>query len=184
MPEVSTRTVDWLRAGVDLFAQNGMNGLKVEALVQKLGSSTDEFYFHFRNQQELFEEMIQYWRRTKTTGPIETFTKVAVEYRIEKLVDVVFADRTLHDFLFYLRQLAQESKKIADLLEEIEEERIESTRHIFNGLGFGLKEIDLKVEILYSFYLGWYERHKYKKFTPSLRTQVLEQISHLVGVGH
>lgn len=184
MPEVSTRSVDWLRAGVDLFARKGIKGVKVEALSDKLGSGTAEFYIHFSNEQAFFEQMLQHWKRAKTTHPIETFAKVPVEHRIEKLVDVVFADRTLHDFLFHLRQLAQENVKIKALLEELEEERMESTRHIFSGLGLGLKEIDLKVEILYSFYLGWYERHKYQPFTPSLRNQVLDQIRHLVGVGN
>lgn len=184
MPEVRSRPVDWLRAGVDLFAQKGTEGLTVEALAGKLALPNAGFYAHFKDEQDFFWQMLQHWRRSKTTGPIETFTKVAIEYRIEKLVDIVFADRTLHDFLFHLRQLARENNKINALLVEIEEERIESTRHIFNGLGFGLKEIDLKVEILYSFYLGWYERYKHSKFTSSLRSQVLEQITHLVGVGN
>lgn len=184
MPQVSTRPVDWLRAGVTLFARKGIGGLKVEALGRMVESRTAEFYIHFKDEDAFFEQMLKHWRQAKTTGPIETFTKLPVEYRIEKLVDVVFADRSLYDFLFYLRQVAQENKKVNEQLKEIEEERIEATRHIFNGMGFGLKEIDLKVEILYSFYLGWYERHKHKKFTPALRSQVLEQIMHMLGIGN
>jgi AcrR family transcriptional regulator len=184
MPEVSTRPVDWLRAGIEIFARKGLNGLKVESLSHMVESGTAEFYIHFKDEEAFFGQMLKHWRQTKTTGPIETFTKLPVAYRIETLVDIVFADRTLHDFLFYLRQMAQENKKIAALLKEIEEERIESTLHIFKGMGFGLKEINLKGEILYSFYLGWYERHKHKKFTPALRSQVLEQIVHMLGIGN
>ncbi len=182
MPQVSTRPVDWLRAGIELFARKGLNGLKVESLSRIVESSSAEFYFHFKDEEAFFEQMIEEWRLAKTKGPIEAFTKLPLEFRVEKLVDVVFADRSLHDFLFYLRKLAQENTKINTLLKEIEEERIESTRHIFKGMGFGLNEIEMKGEILYSFYLGWYERHKYKKFSPALRVQVLEQIAHMLGI--
>jgi AcrR family transcriptional regulator len=184
MPQVSTRPVDWLRAGVALFARKGLEGLKVEALSHVMESGTAEFYIHFMDEEAFFEQMLKHWRQAKTTRPIEAFTKLPVEHRLEKLVDIVFADRDLHDFLFYLREIAQENKKIGALLKEIEEERIESTLHIFKGMGFGLKEINLKGEILYSFYLGWYERHKHKKFTPALRSQVLEQIVHMLGIGN
>lgn len=175
---------DWLKAGVQLFAKAGDPYIHPETLGPKLGRDSAEFYHLFHDENSFLYLMVEYWRKVKTTRIIESFVKLSFSARIEKLVDVVFADRTLHDFLFHLRKLAQEDEKLALLLSDIEEERIASTRLVFNGLGFGVREIGLKGELLYSFYLGWYERHKYQPFTPALRAEVLDQISHLVDVGN
>lgn len=165
-----------------LFSEAGIRGLQVEEMSRVLGYHSSEFFIHFRNEEDFLNQMLLYWRRAKTTRVVENFYRQPVEKRLEKLVDSVFADRSLPNFLFHLRNLGKENKKVANLIAEVEEERIEPTRSIFNGLGFGLREIDLKIEILYSFYLGWYERYKYTEFTPELREQVLEQLHHLLGL--
>jgi AcrR family transcriptional regulator len=173
---------DWLIAGVELFAREGMQGIQLHRISLKVEASEADFFHYFRNEEEYLREMIRYWRNAKTSKVIETFGRVPVGQRLEKLVDTVFADRSLHDFLFHLRKLGTTDKEVAKTMEDLEQERIDSTRPIFQGLGFGLKEIELKVEILYSFYLGWYERNKNKRFTPALRAEVLEQIRHLLDL--
>ncbi|WP_017730086.1 TetR/AcrR family transcriptional regulator [Nafulsella turpanensis] len=181
--EPGSLSEDWLKVGVELFSKEGNPHMEAAMLSRALGRSSTEFYRLFKDEEYFLYRMVEYWRKVKTTRIIESFAKLSYKARLEKLVDMVFADRSLHDFLFYLRKQAQKDGKLATLLADIEEERIDSTRHIFNGLGFGVKEIDLKGELLYSFYLGWYERYKYQPFTPALRKQVLEQIEYLVGIG-
>lgn len=180
MPNETATSEGWLKAGIELFAHEGIQGLQLDRISQQLGVDKSVFFHYFRDEEEFLQLMLRYWRDAKTTRVIETFGRVPTELRIEKLVDMVFADRSLHDFLFHLRKLGTQNKSVARLVATIEEERINSTRPVFNGLGLGQQEIDMKVEILYSFYLGWYERHKDRKFTPGLRTEVLEQIKHLL----
>lgn len=182
MTETIATREEWLRAGMELFSEEGMKGLQVGEISGNLGCNTSGFYIYFENKEDFLRQMLHYWRQTKTTRVVENFYREPVEKRLEKLVDMVFADRSLPNFLFHLRNLGKENIEVARMIEEIEEERIVPTRSIFNGLGFGLKEIDFKIGILYSFYLGWMERYKYKKFTPELREQVLEQLHHLLGL--
>lgn len=182
--EVLNRSVDWLNEGVLAFSTGGDLKLNPELISRKLSRSMAEFNQLFPDEGQFLYGIVEYWRKTKTTRVVESFMKLPFSARIEKLVDRVFGDRTLHDFLFHLRRLAQKDETLALLLAEIEEERINSTRIIFNGLGFGVREIDIKGELLYSFYLGWYERYKYQPFTPALRAEVLDQISHLIDVGN
>lgn len=180
MPNEIATSADWLKAGIELFACEGIEGLRPDRISQRIGTDRSDFFRYFHSEEEFLQLMLEYWRHAKTTRVIETFGRVPTELRIEKLVDMVFADRSLHDFLFHLRKLGTQNKAVARLVAAIEEERINSTRPIFNGLGLGQYEIDMKVEILYSFYLGWYERNKDRRFTPALRTEVLEQIKHLL----
>lgn len=180
MPDLLVGAAVWLKAGVKLFALEGMQGLQLDRLSQCLGVEQADFFQCFRDKDAFLQELILYWKDAKTSKIIETFSRVPTEQRIEKLVDMVFADRSLHDFLFHLRRLGTQNKEVARLVATMEEERIASTRPIFNGLGLGQQEIDMKVEILYSFYLGWYERHKDGVFTPALRAEVLRQIKHLL----
>lgn len=180
MPDFLVGTKAWLKAGVELFALEGMQGLQLDRLSKRLGVEQADFFYCFRDKDVFLQQLILYWKDAKTSRVIETFSRVSTEKRLEKLVDMVFADRSLHDFLFHLRRLGTQNKEVARLVATMEEERIDSTRPIFNGMGLGQQEIDMKVEILYSFYLGWYERHKDKPFTPALRTEVLRQITYLL----
>lgn len=176
---------DWLIAGVKLFSREGIQGVRPVGFSRQMGScEVDDFLLFFTNEQEYLRQMIGYWRDTHHISKgIETFGRVPVARRLDKLVDLVFADRSQHNFLFYLRKLGSTNQEVAKMLALIEEERKDAIRPLFNGLGFGCREIDLKVEILYSFYLGWYERNKTKKFSQALRAEVLEQLRHLVEVG-
>lgn len=185
MANTNATQEDWLKTGMELFSETGIKGLKVEKISHRLGLPSSEFFTHFQDEDDFLHQMLQYWRHSKTTTVVERFNREPVERRLERLVDSVFADRNLSDsdFLFYLRRLGRDNKEIAQFVAEVEEERIIPTRTIFNGLGFGLKEIDLKVELLYNFYLGWYERYKYEEFTPELRSQVMAQLRQLLGLG-
>lgn len=180
MPKERVTQEEWLKKGVELFSESGIDGLWVEEMSRRLEVNKTEFFLHFNSREEFLQQMFHFWKKEKTTRIVENLNREPVEKRLEKLVDLVFADRSLGDFLFFLRQLAQKDQKAALLLEGVEMARIDSTRYIFIGLGFSIREIDLKVEILYSFYLGWYERHKYSSFSPALRQEVLQQLHHLL----
>ena len=62
---------DWVAAGLSALAAGGIEAVKVERLAASLGVSKGPFYWRFRDRVELFEAIIEFWKRDFTTGLIE-----------------------------------------------------------------------------------------------------------------
>lgn len=62
---------DWVAAGLSALAVGGIEAVKVERLAASLGVSKGPFYWRFRDRVELFEAIIDFWKRDFTTGLIE-----------------------------------------------------------------------------------------------------------------
>ncbi len=54
---INTNALPWLEAGYEIFALQGPDALKVEALARKVGISKSSFYHHFADL-EIYNEML------------------------------------------------------------------------------------------------------------------------------
>ena len=63
-PRVSGR--DWLEAGLEALAREGIAGVRVERLARRLGTSKSGFYWHFRDRAELHRALLDHWSRVYT----------------------------------------------------------------------------------------------------------------------
>jgi AcrR family transcriptional regulator len=50
----------WIKAGYEIFALAGRNGLKVEPLAKKVGKSKSSFYHHYVDLDLFMEHLLQY----------------------------------------------------------------------------------------------------------------------------
>jgi AcrR family transcriptional regulator len=49
----------WLKQGYNLFAEKGMNGLKVEELARRVGKSKSSFYHHFSDVESFISLLLK-----------------------------------------------------------------------------------------------------------------------------
>src|SRR5690606_38078336 len=52
---------DWIRAGLDGLAANGLEGVRIESLAESLGVTKGSFYAHFQSRDDLLTAMANYW---------------------------------------------------------------------------------------------------------------------------
>lgn len=50
----------WIKTGYEIFALDGMNGLKIEPLAKKVGKSKSSFYHYFADMELFIEELLKY----------------------------------------------------------------------------------------------------------------------------
>lgn len=50
----------WIKAGTKLFAENGVNGLKVELIAKEVGISKSSFYHHFADVELFIDRLLEY----------------------------------------------------------------------------------------------------------------------------
>ncbi len=55
---------DWLQAGLDALADNGGGKPRVREIAERLGVTYGGFYHHFESADDLYRQMLTYWRKT------------------------------------------------------------------------------------------------------------------------
>lgn len=61
----------WTRAGLEVLAEGGIDGVKVEALARRLNVTKGSFYWHFADRDALLNAMLEDWRRRATIALID-----------------------------------------------------------------------------------------------------------------
>ncbi len=56
----------WVQAALDILAERGIDGVRVEILAKQLGVTKGSFYWHFKDRDALFEAILDTWRRQAT----------------------------------------------------------------------------------------------------------------------
>src|SRR5262249_60351962 len=62
---------DWVRAGLSLLAQGGIDAVRVELLAARLGVTKGSFYWHFKDRADLRFAMLEAWRQLGTGDIID-----------------------------------------------------------------------------------------------------------------
>ena len=68
---------EWLRGAIDLIAEEGVGGLKVEPLARRLGITKGSFYWHFDDRADLIAQALDLWLQLATLDVIERLRPIA-----------------------------------------------------------------------------------------------------------
>jgi AcrR family transcriptional regulator len=67
----------WVRAALDILAEQGIDGVRVEILAKQLGVTKGSFYWHFKDRDALFDAILDSWRRQATLRIISRLDQAA-----------------------------------------------------------------------------------------------------------
>jgi AcrR family transcriptional regulator len=173
----------WLDVGLARFGEQGLAGLKVEAMARTLGSSKAGFYWYFKSRAAFEQALFEHWR-TIETKRIIAVAELAGDptHKLLALFTEVIHLRGGGDFLFHLRRLARRRTSLARLLDQTETERIHYLASVLEQLGKERVAAVAAAEVIYHLYLGWYERHRFEPTTPAEARKQLRAVSTLIGV--
>ncbi|GAB16743.1 putative TetR family transcriptional regulator [Gordonia effusa NBRC 100432] len=93
MPESSPRPtapqLRYLEAGLQILARDGYPSLKLAAVCDETSTTTGSFYYAFPNWASYCQQLIDYWRHTKSEVLIESVKSIDdPRERIDALLDV------------------------------------------------------------------------------------------------
>lgn len=164
MPALKVDKKKWLKLGVEYFSTSGKHGINVEKMAEKLDCNKSSFYHHFKTKKNFLNEMIQYWYADSMLPIINEVEEIEdPKLRFERFLILGFKDKSRKDLMFYLRKEAETNSSLNNLLVDLKKTRIEYGVKLIQNLGYSLNEAKLKAEILYLFYIGWYEINKASK---------------------
>lgn len=180
MAKTKVTREQWLDLGLRRFGEHGRAGLSVERMAAELGCSKAGFYWYFGSKAEYEQVLFEHWRVVDTTAIIEVSSKARTPVeRFETMFHRVVRVRDSADFLFHLRRLGRSERAVKRLVSRTEAERVAFLASQLEALGLPAARARSTAEVLYTYYLGWFERNRFVRLT---RAQLDEQFEIVVRI--
>ncbi len=149
---------EWIAAAIEVLADHGMEGMRIEVLAKNFGVTKGSFYWHFKDRQDLFDAVLQTWKEGRIRD-IDKQTSAAPGQEREKLlqvIDVYSANRNRKGITIELavRDWARRDPLVATVVEEVDTWRLECTRKLFVASGLSDSEAKSRSLLLYAYVFG------------------------------
>ena len=148
----------WIEAAIDVLAEQGVQGMRIEALAKTCGVTKGSFYWHFRDRQDLFRAVLETWRdgRIRDIDKQTVATSGQERAQLLHLIDVYGATRNRKGISIELavREWARRDADAASVVEEVDNWRLECTRKLFVARGLSENEAKSRSLLLYAYVFG------------------------------
>jgi len=149
---------DWIEAAIDVLAEHGVAGLRVEVLAKNFGVTKGSFYWHFKDRQDLLDAVVEVWKEGRLRD-IEKQTTAAAGKELEQIhhvIDVYSAVRNRKGISIELavRDWARHDQKVAAIVEAVDAYRLECTRKLFVALGIADEEAHARSILVFAYVFG------------------------------
>ncbi|MGK2948887.1 MAG: TetR/AcrR family transcriptional regulator [Acidimicrobiales bacterium] len=155
-PHANTRVgkEQWTRAALEAIAEEGVAGVKVEALARQLGITKGSFYWHFRDRAELIEAALEQWYRLGTAEIIERLDRIEdPEHRLRALFTESFGDLVSGPIDALLLGQVDDSV-VGPVVVRCTSERLRFLTRTYRELGVPSPRATARARLVYAAYLG------------------------------
>lgn len=150
---------DWLGAALETLIADGIEGVRVLTLGQRLGVSRSSFYWYFDSRQHLLDELLAHWRDKNTRAIVEHAGRPAatVTAAVLGIFECWVDERLFHPRLdFAIRAWSRSSPEVRAILDVADAERVAAIRDMFLRHGFEAQEAFVRARVLYFMQIGYY----------------------------
>ena len=149
---------DWVRAALNLLAEEGIAGVRIEVLAKRCGVTKGSFYWHFKDRQALLEAALETWSAGRIRD-IEKNTSVipgAEATQLRHAIDWYSANRNRKGMAIELaiRDWARRDELAAAVVEAVDHARLEGARHLLLRCGVPASEAKARSLLLYAYIFG------------------------------
>jgi len=161
----------WVEEAIDVLANEGVTGLRVEVLAKRCGVTKGSFYWHFKDRQALLDAVLAQWKVGRIRD-IEKTTSVRAGHESQQLhyaIEVYGASRNRRGMAIELavRDWARHDPQAAAIVEDVDLYRLECTQKLFVAAGMSDAEAKSRSLLLYACVFGLSLMH-YSHFDDNL----------------
>ncbi len=157
-PRTPLGRAEWITAAIDTLAEQGIDGLRIEALARRCGVTKGSFYWHFRDRRELAEAVLAEWQTGRladlehhaSAGPGEA------QALLQDIVDRYATRRNQRGIAIELaiRDWARRDAQAAAVVEAVDHARLEGARQLLLSCGVPENEAKARSLLLYAYIFG------------------------------
>jgi AcrR family transcriptional regulator len=135
----------WLELALEVLSKEGVSAVKIERLARKLQVSKSGFYWHFRDRQNLLEQLLDYWayEYTSVIPQNQVLRSVDPKSRLYQVMQII-QDYNLAKYDLAIRAWAEHDTLAAEAVEKVYQQRRDYIRKAFNELGFRGDELEMR----------------------------------------
>lgn len=177
----------WIATARKALLEEGIQGVKVDRLAQRLGVTRGGFYKHFADRDALLDRLLQEWESGNVFAPDlpALKTRADAQAALERLADrLIEEDGFDPRFDMAVRDWARNDKRAAWAVERVDARRLELLRRLFLAFGCDAEEASIRARVFYYHQIGYYamgvqESPAERKRLRPLYTRILVGAEHL-----
>lgn len=149
---------DWIAAARRAFIRGGVSAVKVDKLAKTLKVTRGGFYWRFDGRPDLLDALVEDWRATNSSSMLAALRGPGTPMeRFRSLMDVWISEKGFDPaFDMAMRDWARVSPKVAKIVGEVDDERIEAFHQLFLAAGYSDDEAFIRARIVYFHQVGYY----------------------------
>ncbi len=149
----------WIETARLALLEEGIAGVKVDRLAQRLGVTRGGFYHNFENRDDLLAKLLEHWAATCQFLPSEppgSSPADAIAWHdrvIDRLIDEDGYDSR---FDMAVREWARSDQRAAWAVERADRQRLTTMEQFFRALGYSAEEAVIRARVFYYHQVGYY----------------------------
>ncbi len=150
---------EWIAAAKATLITQGVDAVRVDRLARDLGVTRGSFYGYFAGRDKLLSELIEVWRQQNTTPLHEAIEAAAPDgaAQVRAVMELWISEETFSPpFDSAVRDWARTSPEVAEIVQAIDDERIDALIDPFRNLGCPPKEAMIRARVMYYHQVGYY----------------------------
>ena len=146
---------EWFEAGLRALSEGGGAALTIEGLARSLGIAKAGFYWHFKNRDDLKQQLLNNWV-AETTAVVTADAKLLAldpKARLVRTAEMV-VDHDLARYDMAFRQWALEDALTARAVRKVDRMRLDFVWAAFADLGFTGDDLEMRTLLFVCYELG------------------------------
>lgn len=149
---------DWIDAARAVLIAKGVDQVRVDPLAKELGVTTGSFYHHFKNRQELLDELLADWE-VYNSGALFAAVAGAGDDPDDQYWAISHAwvseAKYIPAYDAAVRAWAHTSPDVETHVRKVDDERIAVLQRIFEGFGYDSQRAFIRARIMYFHQVGY-----------------------------
>lgn len=151
-------TEDWIRVAREVLIREGVEAVKIDRLARECGVTRGGFYWRFKSRGDLLDKLIEDWRTTNTAPFLKALTGPGTpDEHFMALTMLWLEERDYRpDYDTAVRAWARTSPKVAEVVHQVDDQRIDALRKVYVRAGYSEDEAFVRARITYFHQVGYY----------------------------
>lgn len=149
----------WVETARRVLIEEGIAGVKVDRLANRLGVTRGGFYHNFRDREALLDRLLDHWEQecrflpAEQPGSSPAEAAAWIESVISRLIEEQGYD---HAFDMSVREWSRSDQRAAWAVERADRERMATLQRFFEALGYDGEEAVTRARVFYFHQIGYY----------------------------
>ncbi len=139
-PRPDLQPSDWVRAGMKILAQSGVDMVLIPPLAKELGVTKGSFYWHFTSRDDLLMKLIDEWKQHATLRVIDIVERAGVSPQEKiRLIAFIGTNSPIDEFggavELAVRNWARVNPNVRKVVADVDRQRLNYLTTLYEEIG-------------------------------------------------